>query len=322
MILIAPEHTDVYRHLAAEEYLLHESDDTILMLWRSRHAVVCGKHQNLCAEVNYGFCNAHNIDTARRLSGGGTVYHDLGNINFTFIQSIPEGLQYAVDYRRFLEPIREALNAFGIETTYSSRNDLLLNGKKISGNAEHVLQKKKRVLHHGTLLFASNTAFLHQALHSTGIYADKAVKSVRSEVTCIQETKPEWSADEFLAQLVQFFEKKPHTNRYVFSEKEEKAIELLRNDKFANPTWYMGYSPAYQVTKDINTSVGKAQITARIHKQLIQDLEITFDDKTAVFTPNFTPYLGQMLSTELCQSIAKELQLIESYPSESQYFLF
>lgn len=319
MILIAPEHTDVYSHLAAEDYLLHEWDAPVLMFWRSRHAVVCGKHQNLCAEVNYGFCRSHEIDTARRLSGGGTVYHDPGNINFSFIQSIPEGLQYAVDYRRFLEPIREALSHFGIETTYSSRNDLLLNGKKISGNAEHVLQKKKRVLHHGTLLFSSNTAFLHQALHSEGNYADKAVKSVRSEVTRIQEAKPDWSADEFLAQLVHFFEKKQHTNRYVFSEKEQKAIAALRDEKYANPSWYLGYSPAYTVAKDIETAHGKARISARIQKQEIVELQVQLDRENADFNPNLGPFLGKTLSENLCVELAQELGLKSTAPP---YFLF
>lgn len=319
MILIAPEHTDVYSHLAAEDYLLHEWDAPVLMFWRSRHAVVCGKHQNLCAEVNYGFCRSHGIDTARRLSGGGTVYHDPGNINFTFIQSVPEGLQYAVDYRRFLEPIREALSQFGIETTYSSRNDLLLNGKKISGNAEHVLQKKKRVLHHGTLLFSSNTEFLHHALHSDGAYADKAVKSNRSEVIRIQEVKPDWSADEFLEQLVHFFEKKHHTNRYVFSEMEQNTIAKLREVKYANATWYIGYSPAYTVVKDIATAHGKATISARIQKQEIVDLQVQLQAENTDFAPNLDPFLGKELSETLCLELAQELGLISPAPS---YFLF
>ena len=153
MLLHVSAETDVYSHLAAEEYLLKNRQENILMLWQSHKAVVCGKHQNLCAEVNYGFCRENGIDTARRLSGGGTVFHDLGNLNFTFIHALDQGLEKAVQFRRFLDPVMQCLQTLDLDVTYSGRNDLLLNGLKISGNAEHVDQKNKRVLHHGTLLF-------------------------------------------------------------------------------------------------------------------------------------------------------------------------
>jgi lipoate-protein ligase A len=252
LLLIASEHTDVYFNLAAEDYLLHHFKEDILMFWRSRKAAVCGKHQNLCAEINYAYCKQNAIDMARRLSGGGTVFHDPGNINFTFLQTIPEGLEHAVNYQRFLEPIRRALSSMGIETTYSNRNDLLLDGKKISGNAEHVLQREKRVLHHGTLLFHSDLDALGAALHPEGIYTDKAVKSVRSEVTNItNHHKRIPDAETFLQRLFEFFLSEKHTYRYVFNSNDLSVIQNLQNDKYATEKWIVGYSPSYHLQKNI-----------------------------------------------------------------------
>ncbi len=152
MRIIRSDSHDVYFNLATEQYLLHEQSEDILMLWQSESAVVCGKHQNACAEANYAFCKENNIHIARRLSGGGTVFHDLGNVNFTFVKALSEGMERAVDYKRYLEPIREVLSNLGIQTTYSERDDLLLNGLKISGNAQHIYQKGLKGLHHGTLV--------------------------------------------------------------------------------------------------------------------------------------------------------------------------
>ena len=119
MRLIQTESTDVYFNLAAEAYLLEHSSEDILILWRSGSAVVCGKHQNICAEINYAHCIKNGIHPARRISGGGTVYHDMGNVNFTFIQNLKTGLEKAIDYKQFLEPIRSALKAMGVETQTS-----------------------------------------------------------------------------------------------------------------------------------------------------------------------------------------------------------
>ncbi|MEY4710339.1 MAG: hypothetical protein RIS28_1471, partial [Bacteroidota bacterium] len=148
MRFIVSPSTDVYYNLAAEAHFLHQTPENICMLWRSENAVVCGKHQNICAEINYATCKQLQIAPARRVSGGGTVYHDLGNINFSFIQDLGTTLDKAVNYKRFLEPIREALLAMGITTSYSERDDLLYQGTKFSGNAQHIFQQKKRILHH------------------------------------------------------------------------------------------------------------------------------------------------------------------------------
>lgn len=320
MLLIVSDNTDVYHNLAAEDYLLHHVEEDVLMLWRSHKAVVCGKHQNLCAEINYGYCKQNGIDIARRLTGGGTVFHDLGNINFSFLKTINQGLDYAINYRRFLDPIRAALQSMGVPTEYSSRNDLLLLGKKISGNAEHILQKKKRVLHHGTLLFKSHLHTLGQTLHSDGIYTDKAVRSVRSEVTNISDHYLEnIQADNFLKKLSAYFDNEKHTNRYVFNSDEVNAIEKTRNEKYLSPAWIVGYSPNYTVNKTAVLDGKTISIDAEVKKGVIENLSIAghpdFIEKIEV-----DRYIGKELSEPLAADFARAMNA--SNPEPFHYILF
>ncbi len=157
----------------------------IFILWQNSPAVIVGKHQNALAEINVAFVMANNIPVVRRLTGGGTVFHDKGNINFTFIKNADDEGKM-IDFRKYAGPILEGLQSLGLNAQFSARNDIFLNDKKISGNAEHIYAKKKRVLHHGTLLFNSNLALLNEAIKANpDRYIDKAVNSVRSVVTNI-----------------------------------------------------------------------------------------------------------------------------------------
>jgi lipoate---protein ligase len=162
MLCIYNPSTEPYFNMAAEEYLLKNFSANIFMLWRNDNAVVVGKHQNSLAEINHDFVQQNNIKVVRRLSGGGTVFHDLGNLNFTFITN-GEG-EELVNFRKFTQPILEVLLQLGVHAKFEGRNDLTINGLKFSGNAEHVF--KKRTLHHGTLLFSSKISDLTQALKS------------------------------------------------------------------------------------------------------------------------------------------------------------
>lgn len=299
MLLILSDNTDVYFNLAAEEYMLHHFTDDVLMLWQSKSAVVCGKHQNLCAELNYGFCIENAIQPARRLTGGGTVYHDLGNINFTFIQNIPEGLEKAINFKRFLDPVKAALQSMGVNAEYSQRNDLLLNGKKISGNAEHVFQKQKRVLHHGTLLFDADLKSLKNALHADGIYTHNAVKSVRSEVTNIKTALPNMSTIEFLENLYQYWASQQHTNRYVFCEKDVEIVKKLQKDKFSAESWIVHYSPRYDVIKKLRQNNQEIELLLRISDGIIEDISLI---QIPAF--NIETFKGQKIS----QALSLELQ--------------
>ena len=160
MLCIHDKHTDPFFNLAAEEYVLKNFTEDCFMLWRNGPSIIVGKHQNTLAEINLDWVRANNIKVVRRLSGGGAVFHDLGNLNFTFIVSGEDG--NLVDFRKFTKPILEVLQKLGVEAKFEGRNDLTIKGMKFSGNAEHV--HKNRTLHHGTLLFSSVMADLSQAL--------------------------------------------------------------------------------------------------------------------------------------------------------------
>jgi lipoate-protein ligase A len=280
MRLVDTSSLDVYFNLAAESYFLHQTNETIFMLWRSENAVVCGKHQNICAEINIDYCKRNGILPARRISGGGTVFHDRGNVNFTFIQPLKDGLEKAVDYKQFLEPVRSVLRGMGIETEYSVRHDLLYKGIKISGNAQHIYQQGKRVLHHGTLLFNTQLESLGDALHAEGVYQDKAVKSNRSSVTNLGDHYSQYrNMDQVLKSLWDGFSVFFGHSRAGISELECNEIITLRQEKFSQDSWIFGYSPSFSVVKEIETpEFGTVNWSWEIQKGLIASVMVTARD--------------------------------------------
>jgi lipoate-protein ligase A len=274
MIVYYSEDTDPYFNLAAEAFLLHHLKEDVLLIWRSNKAVVCGKHQNVCAEVNFGHCIVNGISVCRRLSGGGTVYHDLGNINFTFIKNLREGLEKAVNYKQFLDPVRAILLAMGINTEYSLRDDLLLNNYKVSGNAQHIFQKGMRILHHGTLLYDSDLLSLGKALHSQGNYIGKAIKSVRSEVTNIRKWIDFGSVDIFLKKFLNEIEKHFNTTVIALEKNHLIDIDLIKNQKFALNSWVLGYSPNYNHKRQLVWGNTLLNLDMTVEKGIVQNIEI------------------------------------------------
>ena len=171
--------TDPYINLAIEEYMFRKVDDDVFMLWQNEPSVIVGKNQNVYAEVNMDFIRASKIHIARRITGGGAVYHDLGNLNYTFITSREKA--DGIDFEYFTKPIIEALEKLGICAKLSGRNDLQVGERKFSGNAQY--SDGKRVLHHGTLLFDSDLDILSNALNvDDEKLKAKAIKSTRSRV--------------------------------------------------------------------------------------------------------------------------------------------
>lgn len=265
----------MYFNLAAEDYFLYHTDEDVLMLWRSKKAVVCGKHQNVCAEVNYGFCKGENIQVARRLSGGGTVYHDLGNVNFSFICSAGTELEKAIDFKRFLQPIKTFLNEHGIAAEFSDRNDLFIGDNKISGNAEHLFQKEKRVIHHGTLLFSADLSRLGKALKPDGTYMDKAVKSVRMPVTNIENHGGNFSRPEnFIKALTDFFVRKEKYALQDITPEENAKIHVICKEKYAQSEWILGYSPKYTMQREFMLAAGKFVLEMEVEKRMINSIAI------------------------------------------------
>jgi len=252
MLIIKRHHTNPYFNLAAEEYFLKETNEDIFMLWRNEPAIIVGKHQNTLSEINIDYVKENNIRVVRRLTGGGAVFHDLGNLNFTFVQSNKD--HTLNDFRKYTEPILEVLLKLGIDARFEGRNDLTIEGKKFSGNAEMVW--KNRVLHHGTLLFSATMTDLSQALKvNEAKFRDKAVKSIRSRVTNISEHLKEPMDVMQFSNLIQehITEMYPEALFYELTDEDHRLIDELVMTRYSTWDWNFGNSPEYNFRKVIRT---------------------------------------------------------------------
>lgn len=245
MIILNRPQTDPYFNLAAEEYFVKNKKEPIFMLWQNTASVVVGKHQNALKEINLNYLNEKNIPVIRRISGGGTVYHDLGNINYSFIDS--GNRESLVNFKKYSQPILAVLNRLEINAQLVGKSDLKIGGLKISGNASHVY--KNTVLHHGTLLFSSDLNILETSIMAkTDKFEDKAVQSKRSLVTNIENhlQKP-ITINEFKNFIIKYIlDEFPDCKQRDLSQNEIEAIDQLANEKYKSWEWNFGYSPRYQ----------------------------------------------------------------------------
>ena len=227
--------TDIYFHLAAEEYLLKQGNEDIFMLWQDTPSVVIGKHQRLRSEVDQEWAEREQVHIARRFSGGGTVYHDLGNVNLTFIETTPRLPEFVTYLQRTLD----FLNSMGLMATGGERLGIYLNGLKISGSAQCLY--KDRVLYHCTLLYDTDLTALHQALNPEPMVDDEmlssvyAVPSVRSEVTNIRRHLSAGTVTDFKEKAFLYFSKSQSVS--AFTREEIEAINQLREEKYIQKEW-------------------------------------------------------------------------------------
>ncbi len=256
---------DIYFNLAAEEFLLKHKEDNFFILWPSQACVVVGKHQNTMAEINSAYLRHDKIPVARRLTGGGAVFHDPGNLNFTFIVNGEKGK--LVDFSKFLTPVLEFLHSKNILARPGIKNEINVNGLKISGNAEHVY--KNRVLHHGTLLFHTDLHALQKAiLVAPGKYKDKAVQSNRAEVINISEFLDHNISLEVFKKDFYSFIKDYYGDAidYQFTKKETGKIVELRDAKYRKWEWIFGYSPTFEIQKSIQIGKHNMELYLKIMK--------------------------------------------------------
>ena len=274
MLCIDRKKTDPYFNIATEEYAFHHFQENVFMLWQSMPCIVIGKHQNAYAEINHDYVKEKNIPVIRRITGGGTVYHDLGNINYSIIIKGEKGK--LVNYKKYTEPIITVLKSLGVDARLVGKSDIKIDGGKISGNAEHLF--KDRVLHHGTLLFSTCLEELHNALKTkTTTYSDKAVKSNMSTVTNIQEhlTKSIELAHLKALLMNEIQSNNADCRKYTLSIEDIKAINKLVKKKYLSWDWNYGYSPDYRLEKNLSLNKAKIKVNLEIKKGIITNAKIT-----------------------------------------------
>jgi lipoate-protein ligase A len=273
MLCILNNCTDPYFNIAAEEYFLKNFTRDFFIMYRNSPCVIIGKHQNTLAEINTEYIFENNVKVVRRISGGGTVYHDFGNLNFTFIKN--GKYSELNDFKKYTKLIIEVLRELSINAKFEGHNSLTINGKKISGNAEHIY--KNRVLHHGTLLFSTEIKNLEKALYvDSNKYDDRAVKSIRSQVTRISDyLKTNLNIFGFRNKIFEYVLKNiPEAALYVITEQNKKKILELVELKYADWNWNFGNSPKYSFKNTIKTGNAKFNIRLLVEKGIIKEISI------------------------------------------------
>lgn len=264
---------DVYFNLALEEYLFQNfKDDEYFMLWKNDNSIVLGKYQNVFEEINIKEAEKAGMKVARRNSGGGTVFHDKGNLNYSIIKNLDKNT--FIDYDSFLIPVIEALNKLGINAEKRRTCDIAIDGKKISGSAQS--SRGGRVLHHGTLLFDADLNLLENMLKTTeGKIESRSVKSVRSIVTNIRDhIDKNISIDDFKKTLINTLFP-DGIEKVKLNDEQLQEINNLVQNKYSDWKWNYGNSPDFTFKKSNTLSNGILKINLYVKKGMIFACTIT-----------------------------------------------
>lgn len=279
MIRIENKSTKPWFNLALEEYALKflDIDDPIIILWQNEPSIIIGRNQNTIEEINNKYIKNNNINVVRRLSGGGAVYHDLGNINFTFITN--RGGENIRNFEKFTRPVIETLKKLGVPAEFSGRNDITIEGKKFSGNAQYSFRNK--LLHHGTILFNSELPVVQEALN---VKADKiqskGIKSVRSRVTNIKPyLEDSITLEDFQNLLIDtmFSNANQEPRLYELTENDLKEIDKLVENRYKKWEWNYGESPNFNIQKTKRYQGGSLDIRMDVKDGLVKDCKIFGD---------------------------------------------
>jgi lipoate-protein ligase A len=278
MFCINLDTTDPFFNLAIEEFLLKSSKEEYLILYVNNPSVIIGKHQSGHMEADTKFVNENQIPVIRRISGGGTVFHDNGNLNFSFIRQSESGKQ--VDFRKYTQPVIDFLMLMGVDARFEGKNDIKVDGLKISGNAEHI--HGNRVLHHGTLLFSTSMEMLRNSLRKDqSRYTSRAVVSnpasvvnLKEKINCFQDI------NKFRSEMLNYFLKNFSDNvPYNLSEAEILQAESIAASKYKTWEWNWAYGPEYTFknTFKINNALQSCRLV--IKDGIIQESNIEGGDQ-------------------------------------------
>ncbi len=281
MFCLNLESTDPYYNLAVDEYLLKNRKEDFLVIGINERSVITGKHQIAHREADTRFVTLNGIPVIRRISGGGTVYHDAGNLNFSFIVKSEYGRQ--VDFVKYTSPVISFLASLGVDARFEGKNDLKVNGLKISGNAEHVYHD--RVLHHGTLLFDSDIQMLRSSIRKdVEKYVSAAVGSNPSSVINIKEIlkdhlKDHFNADanisSFRTAMIDWFMKHyEDSEMFRLSDEDKSNIGNLAESKYRTWEWNYAYGPAYQFVNSFDSGGEKYTCRLFVKDGIILDCEL------------------------------------------------
>ena len=271
MIYISSPSISPYFNLALEQYVFDEmpKNQEYLMLWQNNNTIVVGKYQNTAEEINSAYVAANGINVVRRLSGGGAVYHDMGNLNFTFIMNA--GAIQRFDFHHFTLPVINTLAGMGIKAEFNSRNDITIADKKFSGNAQYLRQG--RVMHHGTLLFDSDLSVLQAALNvQPDKYESKGKKSIRSRVCNINEhLQSHMSIDEFKNRLIAEITRETELSEHILTQKDIGRAQEISSLRYETWEWNYGRSPDFNVKKNRRFEGGSLLLMMNVVKGHIEE---------------------------------------------------
>ncbi len=272
---------DPFFNLAVEDFLLHNCKGDYFLLSVNNPSVIIGRHQIIFREVDVFAAETLNIPVIRRISGGGTVYHDRGNLNFTFVRNSEKERQ--VDFERQMRPVIEFLNKEGMEAMMSGKSDITVEGLKISGNAEYVF--RDRILHHGTLLFDTSPDIMKQLIRPvTDAYTTKAIESNRAAVTNLKgRLRNINTVDELASEMMRFM--KDYficIENLSFTDMELAEIKSIVEKKYMSWDWNYGFTPAYTFTSDFEIGGNTGRVRMFVKDGIIWECNITGSEKLAL----------------------------------------
>ena len=304
MIYLESTSTDPYFNLALEEYVFEQMDRSkaYFMLWQNDNAIVVGRYQNTVEEINRQYVDEHGIRVVRRLSGGGAVYHDKGNLNFTFIV---DQADHDFDFKTFVIPVVRALDQLGVKAEFNGRNDITIDGQKFSGNSQYI--KHGRLLHHGCIMLDSNLANVADALKVRKVkFESESFKSVRSRVTTINANAPKpISMELFKDTLRSCILESDELEQRMLTEEDLAEVRRIRDAKYATWEWNYGRSPAYSMRREKKFAAGLLTVCLQAENGRIQKIKFYGD-----FFGNgeISELEEAMVSLKLDHHLGKELE--------------